>query len=161
MRKILTAFAATILLSACGSSDEATQVAETTDATATATATATAGEDAVAIATSDGADGLTLPDGFTIYPGAEVITSTTLTSSDPADGSGVVVIMHSADAPAKLIAHYRGQAEAAGIVIAEEGSFNGSDVLRGDGPGGSTFSFNASPDDAGSIAQLVVGRDPG
>ena len=97
-----------------------------------------------------------LPAGFSTYPGAQIVTSSRI---EAADGSGTLVVMHSADSRDDVIAFYREQAEAAGVVLADVEEINDTVlVLRGQGPDGIDFGVGASPGrDGGTDIQLTVG----
>ena len=97
-----------------------------------------------------------LPAGFSTYPGAQIVTSSRI---EAADGSGTLVVMHSADSREDVIAFYREQAEAAGVVLANVEEINDTVlVLRGQGPDGIDFGVGASPGrDGGTEIQLTVG----
>lgn len=115
------------------------------------------GEDGEEVVINTGSDvNVDLPGGFTLYPGAEVISSTTVNQTD---GSGSMVVMRSSGSPDEVASFYRQQAEAAGIEIAMEINSNGSKLIGGEGADGLTFSLNATPDGNGTTAQLVLGRD--
>ena len=96
-----------------------------------------------------------LPAGYDIYPGAQIVSNATINQTD---GQGSVVVMTSADSAADMVKYYRRQAEAAGIEIEMEMTTNGSSLIGGESADGATFSFNASPGENGTTAQLVVGR---
>ena len=49
-----------------------------------------------------------LPDGYSIYPGASVVNTTTMNQSD---GQGTLVIMQSDASPESMVTFYRQQAQ--------------------------------------------------
>jgi len=163
MMRIVTVFAGALALAACGDSD--TTTIETEDGTIEfdtdggdgdfeARFTDDDGNEAVVTSGSDlDAD---LPAGFTIYPGAEVVSNTVISGDD---GAGNLVIMTSSDSVEDLVMHYRGEAEAAGIDIAMEMTTNANRIIGGEGPDGEMFSFNASTSDGLTTGMLTVGRD--
>ena len=162
MRQAFTVTAA-LALAACGGNDS-DNVVETEEGAisaavngeeSTVTWRSADGEEAIVTSATGGSTAASLPDGFTLYPGAEVTSSTNIASND---GGGAIVVMQSPAAPDRLLAHYRAEAEAAGVTIASEANAGGSRVIAGEGPDGLTFSFNATPAGDGTIAQLVVGR---
>lgn len=112
-------------------------------------------EDGVATLRSGADVPVDLPNGFTIYPGAKIITNTVV---DSAQGSGNMVLMETDASPDNVIAHYRKQAEAAGIEIQMELTVNDGKMIGGEAPGGGVFSLNASNDGEGpTSAQLMIG----
>ena len=161
MRAIVIS-AAVLGLAACGSSDSGTietdegEVAYTVDENGdemNATITNENGE-TVSVQSGDGiaAD---LPDGFTLYPGAKVLSSTNVSSGD---GSGALILLESGDTPDKIVAYYRKEAEAAGIEIKMEMKANEAQIVSGESPSGLVFSINASPaEEGGSTANLTIG----
>jgi hypothetical protein len=164
MRRILGVSAVAMLLASCGGPDaEGTISTEDGDVTYSVEGegdevnidmTGPDGEE-LSIRSGDGANS-DLPDGFSVYPGANVVTSANI---DTADGSGAVVVLSTAAAPADVITFYRGQAEAAGVNIESEMTVNGMQMIGGEGADGLTFSASASPGDDGSTTvQLTVGR---
>ena len=163
MRKVLVS-AVFLSLAACGGGDSGTVQTEDGEVAydvnqsgddVNATITGPDGE-VVNIASGAGAD-VTLPDGFSIYPGAANVSSTSVTSGD---GGGALVMMTSADTPEKIIGYYRKQAEAAGVVINATAATNGTQVIGGESADGLAFTLSASPDGQGqTMVQMSVGRD--
>jgi hypothetical protein len=101
--------------------------------------------------------GVDLPDGFTLYPGVEVVSNTTATQGD---GQGAMVVMTSEDEPEELVEHYRKQAVAAGVTIETELKTAQGIMIGGEGDG-TTFTFNAGTQDGKTSAQLFVSRGIG
>lgn len=105
---------------------------------------------------------LDLPAGFALPEGA-IVTANTIV--DQAEGKGVLVTFISSLSPADLAQSYREQAIEAGIALEIDADMNGTRILGGRGPDGTTFSMTANAaaepkgaDDDGTRAQLVVGR---
>ncbi len=98
-----------------------------------------------------------LPAGFTLYPGAQVVTNTVVKQGV---GSGVLLTMSSEDSAEDIAAFYKAQAEDAGIAIEMEMSVNEGKIIGGQSPDGLTFSIVATPEGAGTTAQLTVGNQP-
>lgn len=163
MRNITILSAAAMLLAGCGSSDEGTietgdgeSVAYEVDRDDGETQVRITGEDGEEMRINSGSGAAAqLPDGYSLYPGASVVSTTTMSQ---ADGQGALVIMESDAAPEEMVRFYRQQAEAAGITIGMEMNSNGTMMIAGESAGGGTFSFNASPSADGTTAQLVVGQ---
>lgn len=95
-----------------------------------------------------------LPQGFTIFPGAEVVTNTVF---DQAGSKGALVTMRSDAAPAELVAFYRRQADAAGVEIELNMDTDTMQMIGGKSADGSPFSFTATKEPAGTTGQLMVG----
>ncbi|MWV27651.1 hypothetical protein [Aurantiacibacter rhizosphaerae] len=163
MRKITLLSAFALSLSACGGSDESS--VQTDDGETIDYKVDTAGDDSeiritgddgeeMVINSSVGAD-VSLPDGFTVYPGATIVNSTVMNQSD---GQGTLVIMQSDDSPEEMADFYRSQAEKSGIAIGMEASSNGAKMVAGESDDGATFSFNATSSGEGTTGQLVVGK---
>jgi hypothetical protein len=104
---------------------------------------------------------VSLPEGFTLFPGSKVVTNTVV---DQPDGKGTMVTFE-ADAPAeKVVAHYRDAAKAAGFDIQLEMNTNGTMMVGGERKGdGSTLSVTATPGDGKTVTgQLIIGtKTPG
>ena len=162
MLRTITIIAAAALASACGSE---TSGEFTTDdgGSGEYSVDRSTGETTATIETADGTATMRsganvpvdLPDGFTLYPGASVISNTVV---NHADGSGNMLLIQTDDSPDEVVAHYRSQAEAAGIDIQIEMTVNDGKMIGGEGPDGTTFSLNASTDGEGPTqAQLMIG----
>ncbi len=164
MRRMFGVSAVALLLAGCGGPDsegtfETADGGEGTyavDSDGNETTIDIMGDDGERVTINNGANlDAALPDGYSIYPGAEIITSTTISQ---ADGQGVMILMQSGDSPQDLVEFYRRQAEAAGVEIQMDANINGSSMIGGETGDGGTFSFNASPTDEGSSGQLIVGQ---
>lgn len=163
MRNIIAAFAVAVLLAGCGGTDEASS--ETEEGTiADYDLDSTGGDAEVRISGEDGEElvinsgsgtQVDLPDGFSLYPGSTVVSTTTMAQ---ADGQGSLVIMQSDASAEQMVTFYRRQAEAAGIEIGMEMNSNGNLMIAGESDEGATFSFNASSAEDGTTGQLVVGQ---
>lgn len=163
MRNITAAFAVAMLLAGCGGTDEGST--ETEDgATVDYDVDSSGGDTEVRISGEDGEElvinsgsgtQVDLPNGFSLYPGSTVVSTTTMAQ---VDGQGSLVIMQSDASPEQMVTFYRRQAEAAGIEIGMEMNSNGNLMIAGESVDGATFSFNASSAGEGTTGQLVVGR---
>ena len=98
-----------------------------------------------------------LPRGFSIYPGAEIVTNTVF---DQADSKGALVTMESDASAEDMIEHYRRQAESAGIELELNLTTDTMRMIGGKAPDGSPFSFTATREDGASktTGQLMVGE---
>jgi hypothetical protein len=164
MRRILSVSAAAWLLVNCGGPDaEGTITTEDGDVTYTADADGDAvnidmtgpNGETVAVRGGDAASA-DLPEGFSVYPGATVVTSTKVGTSD---GGGTLLVMTTDASAAEVTGFYRSQAEAVGVSISNEMTANGMQLIAGEGAGGLAFSVSASPGGDGvTTVQLTVGR---
>lgn len=154
------------MLTACGSERSGEFTTEDGE-TAQYTIDSETGETSATIKTGDGTATLRsgadvpvdLPGGFSIYPGAKVVTNTVVSHDD---GKGNMLMLETADSPDEVVAHYRKQAQAAGIDIQLEMSMNEGKMIGGEGPDGTTFSLNATDDGEGlTQAQLILGQGLG
>lgn len=153
--------AAALLLAACGGSDSGSSESE--DGRAEYDVDRDGGDAEIRFTDNEGNETViksgsdveaALPDGFTLYPGAEVVSNTTISGSE---GNGVMVSISSSDPVEKLAAHYKSQAEAAGIDIQMEIKSGDTQMLGGEGDDGRFFSFNVSSEGDGSSGMLIVG----
>ncbi len=85
---------------------------------------------------------ITLPDGFTIMEGANILEATII---DQPSATGALVRFESDKSPAEIAQYYRAEAEAAGIDIQFQSAINGAALFGGQSPAGTTFSMSASP----------------
>jgi hypothetical protein len=164
MRNWFLAAAGGIVLASCGGGDSSGTI-ETEDGTMTydveqdgegMEATFTGPDGEVAQVQSGPDAQVNLPDGFTIYPGAEVVSTTTVSAGD---GEGALVLMSVEATQDEVIAFYRQQAEAAGVVISGEMNTNGMRLIGGESEDGLGLSVSASAGEDGRTAiQLTVGR---
>ena len=162
MKRTILVAATSLLLAACGS--ERSGSYETEDGEKVDySVDAGSGESSIDIKSDDGnmkiragADvAVDLPDGFSVYPGAEVVTNTTI---DRGDGQGAMVIFKTDDTPDEVLAYYRKQAEAAGVKIEMEMKTGQGTMLAGKGDGDLIFSINANAQEDGTTAQMTVGK---
>ena len=158
---VVLAFAA--LLAACGS-ETSGEIVTGEGETGEYTIDRASGETSASIETPDGTATMRsganvpvdLPDGFSLYPGAKVITNTVV---DHADNKGNMVTFETGDSPKKVAAYYRKQAEAAGIKVQIDATINGGSMIAGDDGKGLSFSINASETEGTTSAQLMIGRN--
>ncbi|RIV90497.1 hypothetical protein D2V17_04390 [Aurantiacibacter xanthus] len=154
--------AAVLALAACGSDDSNTIETEDGDITytvdedsgKTVTTVTNAEGETVKVQSGEGA-AANLPDGFTLYPGARVVSSTNVSSGG---SNGALVELESPAKAEEIVAFYRKEAEAAGIEIKMEMKANEAQIVSGESPDGLVFSINAAPrDEGGSRATLTIG----
>ena len=165
MQRFVLLAATATLLSACGSESsgefttadgetgEYSMKAEGEGMTATVTT-----EDGTATMRSGPDAKANLPKGFSLYPGATIITTSTVTQNGE---TGSMTMFETGDSPDKVADHYRKQAEAAGFEIKTEASVNGSKTYAGEAPDGMTFMVNANASGDKTVAQLVIGKNIG
>ena len=161
MRHYLTALAALTLMS-CGGPDEGEVT--TADGKAEYTVDADGRDSEIRFTDTDGNETVInsgtaveaeLPDGFTVYPGARIVSNTTMSG---AQGAGSLVSIASDDPLDEVVAFYRQQAEAAGVEIEMEMKNGEAVMIGGESPDGLFFSFNASPEGGGTSGVLMAGR---
>lgn len=158
--RLIATGAAVLLLAACGSEpsggDEDRTVAHYT-------VDESSGEVSAALETAEGTATMRsgadvpveLPRGFSIFPGADVVSSTVV---EQADANGALVTMESDASPEEMVAFYRKQAEAAGAEIDLNMSTDMMQMIGGDAQDGATFSFTATRKGDRTTAQLMVGE---
>jgi hypothetical protein len=139
-------------LAACGQGSESVDVEATAE-----------GDTRIAVQADDGErvtiqSGPTdLPAGFTVYPGATVTSSTTISTGT---GGGVIMVMSSPDSAEKVVDFYRAQAEAAGVTISQNAMAGNNRIIGGQSTDGLALTASAAPGGNGvTIIQLTVGRD--
>ncbi|MEW4447487.1 hypothetical protein [Qipengyuania sp. JC766] len=154
--RIAVALAAVIALSGCdgGASDD----------TPEARGDASGGEYRQTFDLGDGNDAevraggnidVQLPAGFTVYPGAEVVTTM---SASSADGEGRTTMMTTNDDPADVIAFYRKQAEAAGFAIANEMDSGTARMISGQSADGTGLNVIVGTGEDGTTISLSIGK---
>lgn len=101
---------------------------------------------------------VSLPDGFTLFPGSKVVTNAVV---DQPDGKGTMITFE-ADAPAdKVVAHYRDAAKAAGFEIQLEMNTNGTMMVGGERKAdGSSLSVTATGGEP-TTGQIIIGTQKG
>ena len=167
MQQRLALAAAVLALSACGSEKSGTF--ETEDGgDGVYTIDPATGESSAKITTDEGTASFRsganvkadLPAGWSIYPGAEVISATNI---DGVEGRGTMVTMESDDSVDDLIAHYRSQAQKAGLEIKMEMTIDKGRIIAGTSRDGRQFSLNVTTDtESGKAqAQLMVASNLG
>ncbi len=162
MKRTILVATTSLLLAACGSDRSGsyeTEDGETVDYSVDASS----GESSIDIKSEDGDMqirsgsnvAVDLPDGFSLYPGAEVVTNSTINRND---GQGSMIIFKTDDGLDDVLAFYRKQAEAAGVKIEMEMKTAQGTMLAGKGDGDLIFSINANAQDGGTTGQMTVGR---
>lgn len=167
VKALVMAGTAALALSACGSetsgefTTESGENAEyTIDDNTGETSMTIKGEDGDATLRSGASVPVSLPDGFTLFPGSTVVTNTVVNQPD---GQGTMVTFE-ADAPAdKVVAHYRDAAKAAGFDIQLEMNTNGTMMVGGERKAdGSSMSVTATTgDDSKTTGQIIIGTKKG
>ncbi|MEE4317355.1 MAG: hypothetical protein V2I74_10285 [Erythrobacter sp.] len=169
MRKLALVLAsgAALTMAACGSETSGEFTTEE-GKTAEYTIDKDSGETSMTIESEDGTATLRsgadvpvdLPEGFSLYPGAKVITNTVVNQPD---GQGTMVMFETGDAADRVIAHFRKEATDAGFAIQIDANMNGSLMIAGERKSdGSTLSVtaNANEGDA-TTGQLIIGSKKG
>ncbi|WP_336980442.1 hypothetical protein [Altererythrobacter fulvus] len=163
MRKLVILCGA-LALAACGSEKSGT--VETKDGTAEYTVDTEGDGGTMTIKTKDGevnfqsgsnAGDVDLPNGFTVYPAAEVVTNAKMSGDT---GSSVNLIMNTSASPDQVVAFYRKQAEAAGVEISSEMSMDKVRIVGGQSKDGLNFSVHVSPgEDGKTTVSLGLNRE--
>jgi len=157
MKRIALA-AALLALAGCGSersgtieTDEGTIDYSVDNADGDATLTFNTEEGEVKITGGSGQQ-VDLPDGFTLYPDANVINSSSVSH---AEGSGVRLMMQTDASPVQVIDFYRKQAKDAGIEITTEMTVQNQLMVSGKGDDGTTLSVTAIDGDETTVNLMV------
>jgi hypothetical protein len=159
--RAIPAAAALALLAACNSpesgTDTQTDTQTGTGADGEASNITITGENGETITATSNAASAQLPLGFTLYPGAAVVSNSTIATND---GKGSVLYFTTPASAADVAAFYRRQAEAAGIAIGLEQAAGETRTIAGEGPAGQTFMLTATPGEDGTGVQLMIGEQP-
>ena len=165
MRTTALILASGLALAACGSetsgeftTDDGKNAEYTIDKDSGETSMTIKGEDGEATLRSGANVPVSLPDGFTLFPGSKVVTNTVV---DQPDGKGTMVTFE-ADAPADtVVAHYREAAKAAGFDIQLEMNTNGTIMVGGERKAdGSSISVTATGGEP-TTGQIIIGSKKG
>lgn len=163
---LIWASGAAMMLAACGSetsgeftTEDGENAEYTIDKDTGETSMTVKGPEGTATLRSGAEVPVSLPDGFTLYPGAKVLTNTVVKQ---ADGQGTMVMFETNATADKVISHFREQAKAAGFEIQLEMNTNGTMMVGGERKDGSTLSVTASPGGGGTTTgQLIIGSKSG
>jgi hypothetical protein len=168
MRKMALVIAggAALSLAGCGSetsgeftTEDGENAEYTIDKDSGETSMTIEGKDGTATMRSGADVPVSLPAGFSLYPGSKVVTNTVVNQPD---GQGTMVMFETDAAADKVIAHFREQAKAAGFDIQLEMNTNGTQMIGGESKDGSTLSVTASPGgESGTTGQLIIGSNKG
>ena len=97
-----------------------------------------------------------LPAGYSLPSGSEVVSSTKVNTGDT---EGLSLMFYSKLSQDELIAHFRGQAEAAGVVFSNETITPDMKIIGGEGSDGTTFFLQVTTNDDGrSFANMTMGK---
>lgn len=161
-----TLVAAALVLAGCGGSEESGEFTTDDGERGEYTIDSETGEARMSVETEDGTATLRsgkdvpidLPDGFSIYPGSRVTSNSVIAQGER---TGSMILFEADDPPRDVIAHYRGQAEAAGLEIRMDASMGESLMVAGDNEAeGLSFQASATAADGVTTGQLFVGRMP-
>lgn len=136
--KRLAILCAALAVAACGSSKTDQSNGETT--------LTIKGPDGQAVVKAGNNTDIELPAGFTLYPGATVVSNVTLKG---ADGNQSTLAMTTTDSLDKVVAFYKQQAAAAGVELGAELKSSDSAMIGGNGKDGLTFGLIAGKSDTG------------
>jgi len=161
----ILAASAALALAACGSetsgefaTEDGRNAEYTIDKNTGETSMTVEGPDGTATLRSGAGVPVSLPDGFTLFPGSKVVTNTVVNQPG---GQGTMITFE-ADAPAAaVVAHYRDAAKAAGFDIQLEMNTNGTRMVGGERKGdGSSLSVTAT-DGKQTTGQIIIGSEKG
>ena len=148
MRTLILTIAAASVLAACGSDAPDAEAVEegnfTVDPETGDTTSSIITEDGSASFKSGASVDADLPAGFSIYPGAEIVSVTNISRGE---NKGAMVTMLSDASAAELAAFYREQAQAAGVAIELDMTVDDGIMLGGTGADGLNFSLNTVPEE--------------
>lgn len=145
-----------LALAACGSEKSGTIA--TKDGTAEYTVDNSGDGGSMTIKTKEGefnvqsgsdATAAGLPDGFTVYPGAEVVTNAKMSSDT---GTSTNLVMNTSASPDQVVDFYTKQAKAAGIEIETEMKMDKVRIVGGKSKDGLNFTIHTSPNDDGKTS---------
>lgn len=162
--KATLASALALLLSACNSEQSGT-ITTPEGETADYTIDETSGETTMRIKTPEGDATMrsgarvpiTLPDGFTLYPGSNVVTNTVVNQPK---GTGTMVVFEAPVDASAIIAHFKQAAIKAGYAIEVEATMNETVMISGK-RASDEASFVVSTGakvDGKTSGQLVIGK---
>ena len=101
---------------------------------------------------------VSLPAGFSLFPGSRVVSNSLVTRPD---GQGILITFETAAPAEAVIAHYRAEAEAAGFAIQLELAANGSVLVGGkrarDGASLSVTATTGTPATGQIIINTITG----
>jgi hypothetical protein len=159
------ALALTAVLAGCGSettgefTTEDGETAEyTIDKDSGETSMTLEGPDGTATLRSGADVPVSLPKGFSLFPGSKVLSNTVVNQPD---GQGTMVMFETKAPADKVVAHYRDQAKAAGFDIQLEMNTNGTMMIGGERKAdGSSLSVTASSGEgSATTGQIIIGTD--
>ena len=164
MRATIT-LASAILLAACGSDTSGTfETGDGEEGSYTVnqdggevTAEITSDEGTTTIRSGESVE-VDLPDGYSMYPGARIVSATTMSG---VSNNGSMVFFESDAAPEDVVTHFRKQAEADGVKIQMEMKTGDTQILSGEGDDGRIFSITVNDEGGTSSGSLMVGTDGG
>ncbi len=100
-----------------------------------------------------------LPDGVTTYPGAKILSSANMNSSEDSKG-GAMVQMETPDSKDKIVKYYKDSFKAKGIDVETEVTADKMSMMAGKAKDGTVVSVmvNEAGDD-GNMIMLTAGRE--
>ncbi|MEQ8773673.1 MAG: hypothetical protein RIC51_12675, partial [Erythrobacter sp.] len=99
-----------------------------------------------------------LPPGFSLHPGTRVISNSVIAQGER---TGSMILFESDAAPKEVIAHYRAQAEAAGVELQMDATMGETLMLAGENEVESlAFQVSANVSGDTTSGQLFIGRLP-
>lgn len=152
--------AGALALAACGSGedgtitdDEGSDVGSYAMANGETTASIKGEDGSVTSMRSGSQVPVSLPDGFSVAEGFAVINTTNV---ERGDGRYVMLTMQGPQPVADVVAHYRREAEAAGVDVNVDVTTGDSTTIAGEGKDGLAFSLMASRSGDKTAVQLTL-----
>ncbi|QIQ85588.1 hypothetical protein [Erythrobacter sp.] len=164
--RIATALGGALLLAACGGQEESGEFTTEDGETGEYTIDRDTGEARMSVETEEGTATLRsgkdvpveLPDGFSLFPGSRVTSNSVINQGER---TGSMVIFEADAAPEDVIAHFREQAEAAGVEIQMDAKMGESLMVAGENEAeGLAFQASVTGDEGTTTGQLFIGRMP-
>lgn len=157
---------AALLLASCGSSEESGEFTTQDGEAGEYTIDRETGETRMSLETDEGTATLRsgkdvpvdLPGGFSLYPGSRVTSNSVI---EQGERTGSMVLFEVDDPPEDVIAHFRKQAEAAGVELQMDARMGESLMLAGENEAESlAFQASVTRSEGNTTGQLFIGRMP-
>lgn len=164
--KIGTALGGALLLAACGGQEESGEFTTSDGEAGEYTIDRDTGEARMSVETEEGTATLRsgkdvpveLPDGFSLFPGSRVTSNSVINQGER---TGSMVLFETDAAPEEVIAHFRKQAEAAGVDIQMDAKMGESLMVAGENEAENlAFQASVTGNEGTSTGQLFIGRMP-
>ncbi|AOL23021.1 hypothetical protein Ga0102493_112002 [Erythrobacter litoralis] len=161
-----TGLGAALFLASCGGQEENGEFTTEDGAQGEYTIDRETGETRMSLETEEGTATLRsgkdvpidLPGGFSLYPGSRVTSNSVI---EQGERTGSMILFEADATPEDIIAHYRKQAEAAGIELQMDAKMGESVMVAGENEADAiAFQVSATGADGTTTGQLFIGRMP-